>query len=43
MVPGLGSTTTSQATVRELLEQLGLTSEVRKALKLSDKSMTDNK
>ena len=36
-------TTTSQAPGKELLGQLGLTSEVGKALKLSAKSMTDDK
>ena len=36
-------TTTLQALGKELLEPLGLTSEVRKALKLSVKFMTDDK
>ena len=44
MVAGLGSNHNSQAPGQELLEQLELiTSEVGKALKLSAKSMTDNK
>ena len=36
-------TTTSQAPCKELLEQLELTSDIRKALKLSAKSRTDDK
>ena len=40
MDPGLGS---NQAPGKELLEQLGLTPEVGKALKSSAKSMTDDK